>query len=301
VEKRVDLSVIILNYNTRDFLAECLSSLKNSKTDGLVFETIVVDNASVDGSAEMVRKYFPWVRFFQNLKNLGFSAGNNQVIAKSKGRYVLFLNPDTKVFPKTLATMVKYMDKNPNVGVATCRVELRNGELDDACHRGFPTPWNAFCHFFGLAKIFPKSLLFNGYHLGYQDLNKIHEIDACCGAFMIVRREVGEFLGWFDEDYFWYGEDLDFCYRVKMAGYKVMFVPTTKIIHWKGVASGIKKESQMVSTATSKTRRKAAFYSIEAMKIFYRKHYKNKYPKVLTFLVLLGISLLGKVRIWRLK
>lgn len=296
---KVDLSIVVLNFNTKELLRRCLRSIASSKSAGLAIETVVVDNASVDGSIEMVKKEFPWVKTIKNKKNLGFSAGNNIGIKQAKGEYLLLLNPDTLILPETLATMFLYMRRSPAIGVATCRVELRNGNIDDASHRGFPTPWNAFCHFSGLGRIFPQSQFLNGYHLGYRDLNRTHEIDACTGAFMMIKRRVGDLLGWLDEDYFWYGEDLDFCYRVKLAGYKVMYVPSVKIVHWKGASSGIRGETKSLSTASLETKRKAALASTAAMRIFYRKHYQKKYPRFVTFLTLLGISLIERLRLSR--
>lgn len=293
--EKTDLSIIIVNYNTKNFLRQCLKSLDPDK------EIIVVDNNSSDGSPVMVAKEFPQIKLIKNKENLGFAKANNIGIRKSSGRYILFLNPDTIVQKNTLKTMIKFMDENPKVGAATCRVELVDGQLDQACHRGFPTAGNAFCYFSGLGKLFPKSKIFAGYSLTYLPLDKIHEIDAAAGAFLIVRREVGESLNWFDEDYFWYGEDLDFCYRLKQKGWQIMFVPTTKIIHYKGVASGIKKHSQQISSAKKQTRIKATKASIEVMRIFFNKHYQKKYPRFVYWLVMSGIKLLEKIRLSRIK
>ena len=293
--EKTDLSIIIVNYNTKNFLRQCLKSLNSDK------EIIVVDNHSSDGSPAMVVKEFPRVKLIKNKKNLGFAKANNLAIKKSSGRYILFLNPDTIVQKNTLKTMIQFMEENPQVGAATCRVELIDGQLDQACHRGFPTAWNAFCYFSGLGKLFPQSKIFAGYSLGCLPLDKIHEIDASAGAFLIVRREIGESLNWFDEDYFWYGEDLDFCYRLKQKGWKIMFVSTTKIIHYKGVASGIKKHSQKISSAKKQTRIKATKASVEVMRIFFKKHYQKKYPRFVYWLVMSGIKLLEKIRLSRIK
>ena len=177
------------------------------------------------------------------------------------------------------------MDQNADIGVLVPYIKLQDGTIDDACHRGFPTPWNAFGHFSGLAKIFPNSMFFNGYHLGYHNLDSIHEIDAGAGAAMLVRRKVGEEIGWWDEDYFWYGEDLDFCYRVKQKKDKIIFYPDVVILHHKGVSGGIKKHSKQISSAGNKTRRVAQSARFDAMLIFYHKHYKKKYPKLVTFII----------------
>lgn len=297
--KRVDLSTIIVSYNTENLLRNCLETIKRSETDGYLFETVVVDNASTDGSVEMMKRRFPKVKLVVNKKNIGFAAANNMGIRHARGRYLLFLNPDTIVQPNTLRIMVEFMDKHPQVGTATCRVELPSGELDYSCHRGFPTPWSALAYFSGLAKVFPKVKFFAGYPLSYLPFDKTHEIDSACGAFLIVRRKAGEEVNWWDEDYFWYGEDLDFCFRLQNKGWKIVFVPKTKIIHYKGASSGIKKESQKITTADRQTKKKAAKASTDVMRIFFEKHYKERYPKPIYWLVMRGIDLLEKVRLAR--
>ena len=315
--KKINLSIIILNYNTKDLLRQCLESVirdqksvtsKKPTTNHPALpagrrlpttEVIVVDNASKDNSVSMMREKFPQLELIVNKKNIGFAAGNNKGIKKSRGRYILFLNPDTIVQPDTLRVMVDFMDNHSQVGAATCRVELPNGELDYSCHRGFPTPWNALAYFSGLAKIFPRVKTFTGYTLTYLPLEKIHEIDSACGAFLIVRREAGKEIGWWDEDYFWYGEDLDFSYRLKQKGWQIMFVPKVKIIHYKGAASGIKKHTQEMTTATKKTKIRAVKASTEVMRIFFKKHYQDKYPRFIYWLVIRGIDLLERIRLFK--
>jgi len=299
--KNKELSIVILNFNTKDLLNKCLLSVTKAIDKRQDIEIIVVDNASTDGSTEMVEQRYKSIEILRNKENLGFAAGNNIALRKCQSRFVLLLNSDTEISPETLDIMLEYMKNNPQVGVATCLVRLKNGQIDDACHRGFPTPWNAFCHFSGLGKIFPLSPLLNGYHLGYQNLDKIHEIDACCGAFMMIRQEVGQKLNWLDEDYFFYGEDLDFCYRVKQNDWKIIFNPDVSILHWKGVSSGMKETSKEITTADLDTKKKALMASTQAMKIFYQKHYLQKYPKILTYAVLAGIDLLEKRRMSKLK
>lgn len=285
----IDLSIVIVSYNTKDFLEACLESIKNT-TKGFSFEVVVVDNASSDGSVKMVMDNFKEVILIANKENLGFSKANNLGVKKTKGRYVLFLNSDTQVYDDTLRTMIEFMDSNKDAGAATCRLNLANGKIDDASHRGFPTPWNAFTHFSGISKILGKTKLFGGYNLGYMDLSKVHEIDALAGAFMFVRREAGEQVSWWDEDYFFYGEDLDFCFKLKQKGWKVYYVPSVSILHHKGISGGIKKHSRDLSTADETTKVKASSERFRAMRLFYKKHYENKYPKVITKLVYLGIS-----------
>lgn len=300
----IDLSIIIVSYNTKEFLRKCINSIFES-SGSFTLELIVVDNASRDGTVEDLRGLGKKIKIIENKQacslvilensiNLGFSRANNQGIKIAKGRYLLFLNPDTQVYPNTLAYMVKFMDKKggtKNVGAATCKIILPNGKLDESAHRGFPTPWNALSHFSGISRIFPRSKIFSGYHLGWMDLSKEHEIDSLGGSFMLVRREAGDQVGWWDNDYFFYGEDIDFCYRLKEKGWKIFYIPQVKTLHYKGVSSGIKRESADLTTAKKQTKRIATLARYNAMKIFYKKHYTNKYPRALTWLVLKGIDL----------
>lgn len=291
--KEVDLSIIIVSYNTKEFLKKCLASIVGSVSNQLEYEVIVVDNASTDGSASVItniKNQISNIKLIKNRENFGFSKANNIGIRQANGRYLLFLNPDTIVYPSTLEMMVGFMDKNKDAGVSTCRVLMPNGEIDDASHRGFPTPWNAFCYFSGLSKLFPKSKMFGGYNLSWMDLSKTHEIDSAAGSFMLVRRGAGEEIGWWDEDYFFYGEDLDFCYSLKQKRWKIYYVPEVFILHYKGVAGGIKKISKEITTANTRTKKIATNARFSAMKIFYKKHYLNKYPSIVTWLVTLGIN-----------
>jgi GT2 family glycosyltransferase len=291
----LDLSIIIVNFNAKDFLRECIDSILNCVPKKINYEIIVVDNASGDNSCEMIKKEFPQVKLIANKVNVGFSKSNNQGIKVSQGsKYVLFLNPDTVMQKNTLERMISFMDTHKNAGAATCKLVMPNGKLDDAAHRGFPTPWNSFSHFSGLEKIFSRSKLFTGYSLGWMDLNSTHEIDALAGAFMLVRREAGEQAEWWDEDYFFYGEDIDFCYILKQKGWKIYYVSNVFIIHYKGVSGGIKKISKEITTADTETKKRATYWRFKAMRIFYRKHYEQKYPQIINFLVNIGISLREK-------
>lgn len=284
-----DVSIIIVSYNTRDILGECLKSIYDCVISAS-FEIIVVDNASTDGSSEMIKREFGDVILIENRENVGFAAANNIGVKKSKGNYLLFLNSDTFVFRNSVDSIFTFLGENPKIGAATCRVELPNGDIDDASHRGFPTPWNALAHFSGLAKVFPKTKMFTGYSLGYLDRSTSHEIDACAGAYMMVRREAGEQAGWWDEDYFFYGEDIDFCYRLRQMNWQIWYVPLVKILHYKGVSGGIKEISKDITTADSETKKRSTQARFDAMKIFYRKHYSKKYPKIITWATLVGID-----------
>jgi hypothetical protein len=285
----IDLSIVIVSYNTKDFLQKCIESIKNTVKD-FTYEIIIVDNASKDNSSDLIKDKFEEVTLMENKENLGFSKANNAGIKKSSGRYVLFLNADTIVYPNTLKTMLDFMDNNKDAGAATCKLVMPNGKIDDASHRGFPTPWNSFTHFSSLSKILGKTKLFGGYNLGYLNFSKTHEIDALAGAFMFVRREAGEQVNWWDEDYFFYGEDLEFCYQLKEKGWKIYYVPQISILHYKGVSGGIKNVSKQITTADKETKKKAQEERFKAMRIFYKKHYQNKYPKIVTALVNFGVS-----------
>ncbi len=295
--EKVDLSVIILNYNTKDLLESCLKKIKKAEKNGYLYETIVVDNASTDGSPKMIKKNFPWVKLIESKKNLGFAGGNNLGLKKAKGKYILFLNSDTEIKPEALKKMIKFMGSDPEIGAATPKTMLVSGGMDPDCHRGFPTPWASFTYLLGLESLFPKSKIFGQYHKFYLDLNKAHEIDAGFGTFMIVRQKALEEVGNWDDKYFFYGEDLDLFYRIKKAGWKVMFYPEPLLKHHKGASSGLRKESKEVTRASKATRIKVAKASIQAMEIFYQKFYKGKYPFWLTWLIISGIKLKGFFRI----
>lgn len=301
----INLSIIILNYNTKKLTLEAVRSIeqnyKKEVREG-EFEVIVADNASDDGSLDALHDYkknskIKRLIVLDNKINLGFSKGNNQAIIKSEGKYILILNPDTLVKPGALNRLIDFLNINSGVGAVTCKILLPDGKLDQNCVRGFPTPWNSLCHFSGLSKLFPASRFFSGYlQSGWRDMDKIQEVDAIEGAFMMVPRQAGEKIGWLDEDYFFYGEDLQFCYDLKKEGYKIFFVPDVSIIHYGGVSSGIKKQSEQITTANKKTKKQVQGYRFEAMRIFFEKNYAFRYPKIIGFLVGRGINFLYKLK-----
>lgn len=296
----MQISIIIVSYNTCELLKDCLNSVKKS-IGNLETEVFVVDNNSSDDTVTVIKKDFPWVKLIINKKNIGFSRANNLAIKKAAGKYILILNPDTKLKEDTLPKMHQYMQENSKVAISTCRVELPNGKLDPDCRRHFPTPWRAFTHFSAFSKIFSGSKLFDQYYMGYLSQEKEHEVDSCVGAFMFVRASLISKVGFFDEDFFFYGEDLDWCWRFKKAGYQIMYTPTSKIIHYKGAASGIKPPSMYLSKATLESKKRAIKESTRAMELFYKKHYLNKYPKFLTWLVISSVKVLEKYRIFKIK
>ena len=239
------------------------------------FDAWVVDNASSDGSAEMVKGEYGQVKLIENNENVGFAKANNQAIKQSAGRYILLLNSDAEVMADTFDKMLSYMDNNPMVGVSGCRVLKPDGTLDMACRRSFPNPANAFFRFIGFSLLFPKSKLAS-YNLTYLPEDQITEVDSVMGAFLLIRRDLVARIGLLDEDFFMYGEDLDWCFRVKAAGYKVMYVPTTKVIHHKGSSS-------------RKMPEKALYEFHRAMQLFYNKHYRARYNFLVNWLVSAGI------------
>ena len=286
--KKNDLTIVILSYNVSRLLEDCLNSVLKAKTTSDLWEVMIVDNASSDDSVQMVRKHFPQVKLIANKKNLGFSAGNNVALRQVKTKYALLLNPDTVVYPDTIQTVLNYMENNDDVGAATCRVELPDGSLDYSCHRRFPNPWNSFVYFFtGLGK---KSAY------AYSNIpSGIHQIDALTGAFALIRTNIGKKLNWLDEDYYWNGEDLDFCYRLKQSGYKVMYLPDIKITHFKGSSSGIWSTGQFKISNRKKIRSVVA--GIDAMRIFYDKHYAQQYPAPFNWFIYLGMFTLRVIRV----
>jgi GT2 family glycosyltransferase len=263
--KTVDLSVIILNFNTVGLTRICLESLKKSKLGRFTMEIIVCDNASTDKTDLMVKKEFPGVIFIQNGKNVGFAAGNNPGIRKAKGRYVLLLNSDTEVPSDTLAAMITFMDAHPAAGAATCKLLLPDGSMDPACHRGLLTPWVAFSYVLKLEKLFPKTQLFGEYHQGYKPLYNAHEVDCISGAFFMVRESVIRKVGGLDEDYFMYAEDIDWAYRIKKAGWQIWFNPSVTILH--------KKKQSGRANILRARRVTTEIYFHEYNWLFFKKHY----------------------------
>ncbi|OGJ38647.1 MAG: hypothetical protein A2383_00180 [Candidatus Pacebacteria bacterium RIFOXYB1_FULL_39_46] len=273
--KKADLNIILLNYNAQFWLKKTLTSLKKfylNKTKYQV-EVTVVDNDSTDGSPVMVAKEFRWAKLIKSGGNIGFSAGNNLALKQSTARYTMLLNSDTEFHHgSNLDILIDYLDENPQVGIITPRVELPNGSLDQASHRGEPTPWAALTYFSGLAKIFPKSSLFGRYHLTFKNLNEIHEIDCCSGAAMIFPTKfMLEKVGLLDERFFMYAEDLDWCHRFREAGKKIIYHPGVQLTHHK-YKSGIKSSSSRFSKKIHNM-----FY--DTMLLYYDKWYAAKYPK----------------------
>jgi len=282
------LSIVILSYNTKRLTKECLLSLKINRGE-IDFEVIVSDNGSSDGTCTMVEKEFPWVRLVENRDNLGFAAGNNKARDYCRGEYVLFLNSDTKVPKDTLKETINYIEKNEDIGALSCKIVLPNGSLDKDSRRSFPTPWVAFTHLvLRLDRIFPQSKLFARYWYGYLPANYIHEVDVIQGAFFLVRKKILDKVGWFDEDYFLDGEDIDLCWKIRKAGWKIIYFPQVSILHLKGASKGKGTYSRVID---QKSRLKYKASGVTSMEIFYRKHLWTKYPVFINLIVILGIKM----------
>ncbi len=288
-----ELTIVILSYNVENLLSGCLDSVIRSQKKTDKWKIVVIDNASVDNSVRMVRNKFPRVRVVANKENIGFGAANNLVLKQVSGPFTLLLNPDTIVYPEVISTVLEYLKSHPDVGAATCRVELPDGRLDYSCHRRFPNPANAFIYFF--TGYFRK---FSGYSDNLIP-QTVHEIDALCGAFAMFKTSAGKKLGWFDEDFWWNGEDLDLCFRLKRANWKIVFIPQVKITHFKGSSSGLQATGR--GSAGISTRIRSMQAGISAMRIFYDKHYKSGYPAIFNFIVYTGMSLLKIVRTFKIK
>lgn len=263
------LSVIIVNYNVRQFLENALTSIYRA-LEGIEGEVFVVDNASGDGSVDMVKSKFPRVMLIETGENAGFARANNIALKKARGEFLLLINPDTVVQEDTFRVMLQFFRDVPDAGIAGCKMLNPDGSLQLPCRRSFPTPWVAFTKIFGLSALFPRSRIFGRYNLTYLDEDETYRVDAIGGAFMMLRRKAYEAVGGLDESFFMYGEDLDWCYRIAQAGFGVYYVHSTKIIHFKGE-----------STRRSDIDEIRLFY--QAMQLFVRKHF-NKSRVVLLFL-----------------
>ncbi len=269
------LSIVIVNYNVKYFLEQCLHSVRKA-VRGIESEIFVVDNNSVDGSREMLHEKFPDVITVENRENLGFSKANNQGIKVSTGEYVLLLNPDTVVEDDTFQKIIRFMDDHTDAGGLGVKMVDGKGNFLPESKRGLPTPAVAFYKIFGFSRIFPKSKIFGKYHLGFLDEDKTHEVEILSGAFMMLRKSVLDQTGLLDETFFMYGEDIDLSYRIIKAGFKNYYFPETRIIHYKGE-----------STKKSSVNYVVMFYN--AMTIFARKHFSAQNARFFSFLINIAV------------
>jgi hypothetical protein len=293
----LDLGIVVVSYNTRDLLLDCLHSVYASQSP-YTFEVCVVDNASSDGSAAMVATRFPQATLIVNEENLGYSAANNQGLRAfgfgdpgeappdaATPRFVLLLNSDTKLPSDALAKMLDFMAEHPEAGVAGPKLLRPDGTLDLACRRSFPTPEVSFYRMVGLSRLFPRSRRFGQYNLTYLDPDELIEVDSVVGAFMLIRGKTIQEVGLMDETFFMYGEDLDWAFRIKDVGWKIYYNPDVTVLH-------VKKASTRQSP-----RAQIAFY--RAMEIFYRKHFAAQTPWWLHGLIVSAVS--GRLKLEQLR
>lgn len=279
------LSIVIVNYNVKHFLEQCLYSIRKATTN-ITAEVWVVDNNSVDGSIEMLKERFPEVKLIENKKNVGFSAANNQAIRQANGEYILLLNPDTVVEEETFTKTVAFMDAHLDAGALGVKMLDGTGHFLPESKRALPTPEVAFYKIFGLSTLFPKSKRFGKYHLTYLSQDELNEVDVLSGAFMLMRKSALDKAGLLDETFFMYGEDIDMSYRIVKAGYKNYYYPETRIIHYKGE-----------STRKGSVNYVIMFYN--AMRIFAVKHFTKQNAKLFSFLINAAILFRASISITR--
>jgi N-acetylglucosaminyl-diphospho-decaprenol L-rhamnosyltransferase len=252
------LSIIIVNYNVKYFLEQCLCSVTKA-INKRETEIFVVDNNSTDGSLEYLQPKFPQVKFISNTKNVGFAKANNQALLKASGKFILFLNPDTIVAEDSFEKCISFLALNKNAGAVGVRMIDGSGFYLKESKRGFPSPWVSFCKLSGLIYLFPQSKIFAKYYLGHLKENENNPVDVLSGAYMMVKKEVLDNIGGFDEQFFMYAEDIDLSYRIQKANYFNYYLAETTIIHFKGEST--QKGFRYVKL----------FY--KAMSQFVRKHY----------------------------
>lgn len=288
------LSVIILSHNVSNLLKKAIQAVYDTyKKKGL--QVIVVDNASTDGSVSMVKKNFPQVDLIISKTNTGFAKGNNLARKITKGDVVLFLNPDTEVHAGTIMKCLNILTSKKELGAITCKVNLPNEKMDYSCHRGLPTVWNTFCFFSGLSKIFPSSKIFSGYSATHLDTNTSHYIDCISGTFLMIKKGALEKVNWWDEDYWWNGDDIEICYMLKKNNYKIWYESSVTMMHYKGSSSGLQSTAQ--TKVAKETKVRSARSAAMAMRIFTNKHWKELGPWPIMMIVRLGIFLVEKFRL----
>lgn len=271
----IDISIVIVNYNVKEFVASLLDSLEKAK-EGLKVEVFVVDNASSDASVPYLKKSYPWVKFFENQENIGFAKANNQAIKIAKGKYTLLLNPDTILREDTLKTMYEHMEANPNTAAAGCKLLNPDGSFAPESRREVPTPSVALWKTLGLTSLFPESKRFGRYYQSWKDEDESGRVPVLSGAFMFMRTDVLKEMDGFDERFFMYGEDIDLCYRIGSEGYHIDYVPDTSIIHYKG-------------ESTKKDKLDHHIIFNKSNYLFFRKHFSLGYSLLFRMVIVAGI------------
>lgn len=273
------ISVIIVNYNVKDYLEQALVSLQRA-LGNISHEIFVVDNASVDGSMEHVRQRFPGVKLIESEENLGFGRANNLALKQARGEFIVMINPDTVVQEDTFEKLLTFFEKQPDASAATCKIINPDGSFAVDCRHSIPTPAIALWKVLGLSKIFPRSKIFAQYNLTYLNPDDTYPVPAISGSFMMIKKDVLDKIGYFDEQFFMYCEDIDLCHRINLAGFKIYYVPTTQIIHYKGEST---KKNNIDYVITFN----------KALYQFFQKHHAQKTRFIIRWLIVLGIIARG--------
>lgn len=280
------LTVVIVTYHSAAYIERCLDSVR-SATDPRLTQVIVVDNASRDGTAELLERRYPDVELIPLERNLGFAAGSNRARDKVRGELVCFLNPDVAVRRDTFERLCDYLGEHPDVGAVGPRLVREDGSTDPGCKRGFPTAWNALGHFTGLSRLVPGASPLAGYRrLDIPD-GATSPVDCVSGAFLLARREALDTVGWFDEAYVLYGDDIDLCYRLVRQGYGVAYVGSAEALHTGG-------------TSVLHNPKQATDEFFRSMTVFIEKHYRSRYPSIVLWLLRSGVTVLWAGRRLRL-
>jgi GT2 family glycosyltransferase len=273
-KNKIDLSVIIVNWNTKELLKSCLDSFYREMKE-FTSEIFVVDNSSSDGSAEMVKKEFPEVILIENIKNVGFAKANNQAFHLAGGRFVLLLNPDTVILNNAVSKMLRFIGEKKKIGAVGPKLVNTDGSVQYECARNFPSLLTAFSSFFLLERYFPKSMLFGKRNLGWWNHEDSRAIPCLSGACVIVRKEIFDKIGLFDEHIPMFLDDVDLCYRIKRSGFINYYLSSAEVIHLVGQSRKKNKNHKLLE----------AMY-VQAYDYFFQKHYNKSYfylNKIITF------------------
>lgn len=267
---------VIVNFRRYDLLSACVDALMASSSPP--DQVVVVDNESDGGKLAQFTARYPTVHAIANKTNPGFATACNQGWRATRTPFVLFVNPDVTVEPDCLRQCLESMTSAADIGAVTCRLVLPDGRLDHACHRGIPTPSASLAYKLRLNRLFPRSRLLGRYTMSWLDPLTEHDVEACCGAFMLVRRSVLEEIGGWDEHYWFYGEDLDLCLRIGRVGKRIRYLGTCTALHLKGASSHLRQRTRDLSPRERATKRKVQAAIIDSHSRFYRQHFERSTP-----------------------
>ncbi|SVB31816.1 uncharacterized protein METZ01_LOCUS184670 [marine metagenome] len=264
------VSFSIVNLNSESHLYNCIKVLPESISD-IAYEIIVVDNGSRDQSIQMLREHYPLVRIIKNLRNEGYTKAINMSLRESIGDMIVLLNPDTIPQSGASSKMIEYMVSNSKVGICGPKVLNMDGSFQKSCRRGIARPWAVFSYFFGLSRIYPDNVRFTGYHLDHLDENMIAEVGGVSGSCMVIRREVINQIGYFDERYFAYQEDSDYCLRASEKGWSIIYNPHSVIYHIGGAGGSNSYPMRSI------------FEWHRSYYFYYQKHFAEDYPTLFNY------------------